>query len=849
MGAYRARKRNALRMRSRLRGSSAPAPIVAEPKAEPQNAEAIDDEDRQHDDDLSTFDPTEAMEDHEELSTFDQAAAGEDEEELSTFDLSEAEDDEPPFDPPDIEEQDLLVDDGDDAALDLVEEQAKSPSVNDGVLELRRQPDLKPVGKAAPAISVHVSWDRSEAAELAAAMAGDGRMARALVTEGRGGLESAITRFALEDSPDLLIVDTTLTAAPMLAALERLKSVLKPDAKIIMLGAINDVPLLRELMRRGVSQYMLTPVAPAQLIDAICALYAQTDNSRVLAVVGARGGVGASTLAFNLAWCIAENRQAATTLVDLDLSFGASAFGYDRPPGASLAEGLADPSRIDDDLLERATVRSGDRLRVLPAPASLDRGTDFDAQALQALIEQVRRTSAFIILDLPHAWTPWVKHALAQADEVLVVAAPDLASMRNAKNLLDALKSARPPGREPVVALSMVGAPKRPEISSKEFSDAIGAVPAASLAFDPGVVALAELKGLAIGEIAPNSKSAANVDALAGLLTGLKPRPAAARAKAAARQAPAPVATNKAPRVEIPAPAIEPASDVARNEPAPAIAQAAPQALEPVMVLSTPAAAAPRRPRVRNVVARAKRGRGRPGTIRAAAALVALAIAGGSYLQTLNGASASPSPALVQPAAATAATPPPPPVEVLDPQTQYESALRLIGEGAPAEGAELLRLAAERGHAAAQYRLAKLYETGEGVTADLAAARSWTERAAAAGDGRAMHDLGVYYAGGEAGPRDEAAAYRWFRQAAEFDIAASQYNLGLLYEQGRGVTANAEEALFWFLVAARQGDEAAAARAAVVEELLLPEEIGRTQARAQAFVPRTSATQGSDAAD
>ena len=171
---------------------------------------------------------------------------------------------------------------------------------------------------------------------------------------------------------------------------------------------------------------------------------------------------------------------------------------------------------------------------------------------------------------------------------------------------------------------------------------------------------------------------------------------------------------------------------------------------------------------------------------------------------------------------------------------QYELALQRISSGRTAEGVTMLRRAADRGFAMAQYRLAKLYERGEGVPADLTIARQWTERAAGAGNRRAMHDLGVYFARGEGAPLDEAAAFRWFRQAAELGVADSQYNLGVLYQQGRGVNASASEALFWFMVAARQGDQDAGARATALEAQLAPQQVEQARARAQAFRPRAS---------
>ena len=173
---------------------------------------------------------------------------------------------------------------------------------------------------------------------------------------------------------------------------------------------------------------------------------------------------------------------------------------------------------------------------------------------------------------------------------------------------------------------------------------------------------------------------------------------------------------------------------------------------------------------------------------------------------------------------------------------QYQLGLQRLGAGRSADGVGLLRVAANHGLAMAQYRLAKVYERGEGVPADLATARQWTERAAAGGNRRAMHDLGVYYARGDGAVLDEAAAFRWFRQAAELGVADSQYNLGVLYQQGRGVTASASEALFWFAVAARQGDTDAAARATALETQLTTTQVQQSRARARTFQPRAASS-------
>jgi localization factor PodJL len=185
----------------------------------------------------------------------------------------------------------------------------------------------------------------------------------------------------------------------------------------------------------------------------------------------------------------------------------------------------------------------------------------------------------------------------------------------------------------------------------------------------------------------------------------------------------------------------------------------------------------------------------------------------------------------------TAPTPAPTP-DPLAQKPEYDAALHEIEAGRADAGIAMLRNAADGGYVMAQYRLAKIYERGEGVPRNLTTAREWAERAARGGNRRAMHDVGVYFAQGEGAPHDEAAAFRWFREAAAFGVADSQYNLGLLYQQGRGVSVDAQEALFWFLVAAHHGEINAADRAVEIAAGMSASSVAQTRSRARAFQAR-----------
>lgn len=377
-----------------------------------------------------------------------------------------------------------------------------------------------------PRVTIHAVCDRPEIADMFAGITADRRMARAEISVERGGIEAAIVRFASQASPNLLIIDTVQQGPLMLRSLDRLAEVIEQGTKVVIIGAVNDIALFRELMARGVSEYIVPPIQALDLIRTICGLYVNPDKpfaGRVVAVIGARGGIGASTIAHNLAWSIAERQESSATLLDLDLSFGTAALDFNQDPPQNIADALLAPDRVDDVFLERVMTKQTQRLQMLTAPATLEREFELDTMSFEVVIDRVRRTSPYVVLDLPHVWTSWVKQTLLSADDAIIVAGPDLASLRNTKNIMDLLKAMRPYDSPPTVVLSMVGVPKRPEIPFKDFAEALGSEPIASFPFDPPLYGMAANNGQMLGEVAAQSKAALSIDALAASLTGRKP--------------------------------------------------------------------------------------------------------------------------------------------------------------------------------------------------------------------------------------------------------------------------------------------------------------------------------------
>ncbi|HRP10171.1 MAG TPA: hypothetical protein PLK37_03990 [Terricaulis sp.] len=449
---------------------------------------------------------------------------------------------------------------------------------------------------------------------------------------------------------------------------------------------------------------------------------------------------------------------------------------------------------------------------------------DLAPETLDRLVHHARRANPFVVLDLPHAWNPWVKRALASADEIVLVAAPDLASMRNAKGMMETLAPLRAGKSAPLVALTMIGAEGRPEINAKDFAAAVGAAPAAQIAFDAELFGRCETKGQMIGEGAPDSKTAITLDALAVALTGRKPRPRKRAADPAILARGADFAKSPKRGARDLKPAVNDNVLVLTRESSIGNLAAA-YAAEPESAYLDKA----RNAAQSELDAQQKRPF-RWGRLAFATAIAGFALF--SFTQRDNAARVAPAPAPAQ------AAPPPSAPEAPAPSSQFAQALLLIGEGRMRAAVPLLHAAAQAGFAPAQHRLAQYFERGEGGSRDAALARAWTERAAANGNVAAMHDLGAYYAQGQT-ERDAAAAFRWFRQAAEFGVADSQYNLGVIYHEGRGAAPDLGEALFWFHVAAAQGDGEAGQRAAALAPNAPPGLAAQAQARARAFRPRT----------
>lgn len=386
-----------------------------------------------------------------------------------------------------------------------------------------------PHERPVPRISIHAFCEFPDTGAALQRAGADRRLAKANLGIQLGGIPAAIARYDGQVTPNLLIVETRLSGRDALGELDKLAEVVDPTTKVVVVGRHNDVVLYRELMRRGASEYLVAPLDPLHLIEVIAALYSDPQGrpiGRVVAFMGARGGAGSSTLAHNVGWCIAEEIAIGTTIVDFDLPFGTAGLDFNDEPGQGVAEALTAPERLDDVLLDRLLLKRGEHLSLFTAPAILERDYDADNDAYESVLDAVRQMSPCVVVDLPHHWAPWVKAALIGADEIVIVATPDLASLRNAKNLIEVLRQSRPNDTAPKLVLNQTGIPKRPEIPLKDFAETIGSEPIAVLPFEPLLFGQAANNGQMLAELGQKSASLEAVRHLASLVTGRKPQQA-----------------------------------------------------------------------------------------------------------------------------------------------------------------------------------------------------------------------------------------------------------------------------------------------------------------------------------
>src|ERR1700728_1960128 len=297
-----------------------------------------------------------------------------------------------------------------------------------------------------PRVSIQAFCESPQFPCGVAAAISDRRMAKAHVKQNMGGAAAALEAYKSAPTPNVVVLEAPASREALLGQLEELAEYCDAGTKVVVLGKLNDIVLYRQLIARGVSEYLVAPFGVVDFIQAISQLFSVPGAKplgRVIAVVGAKGGVGASTVAHNLAWSLASVTQMATIIADFDLAFGTAGLDYNQDPPQGVAEAVFAPERVAAVLGERLLSGCRKKSGFLAAPATLDRVLDFSEASFDSLLDAMRASTPWIVVDVPHVWSGWARRILVSADEVIGVASTALANLCNTNNLIDNARSAR----------------------------------------------------------------------------------------------------------------------------------------------------------------------------------------------------------------------------------------------------------------------------------------------------------------------------------------------------------------------------------------------------------------------
>jgi pilus assembly protein CpaE len=275
------------------------------------------------------------------------------------------------------------------------------------------------------------------------------------------------------------------------------------------------VRLYRDLVASGIQDYLLKPFTADQLRDAFANAQLTISGPRLTetatekpnvmaAVIGVRGGVGASTIASSLAWMMGDRGSRSTALLDLDVHFGTGALGLDLEPGRGLTDAIENPSRIDGLFIERAMVRANDKLCVLSAEAPINQSMLNDGTAFFQLQEEIRHAFEGTVIDLPRNMIVQFPHLVSDIHVAIVVVEFTLAATRDAIRVLSWLKANAPQAKVIVVANKVVAG--SPEVTRKDFEHSIERKVDILLPFDPKAAAQSAKLGQPLAKTAKTAK-------------------------------------------------------------------------------------------------------------------------------------------------------------------------------------------------------------------------------------------------------------------------------------------------------------------------------------------------------
>ncbi|PWG03740.1 AAA family ATPase [Sphingosinicella humi] len=338
-----------------------------------------------------------------------------------------------------------------------------------------------------------------------------------------GGLAAALDYLSKGPAPATLVVDVS-DCDDVIDCLDRLADACEPHTRVIAIGAVNDIELYRKLLEMGLTDYLVKPVSLQALANGLrrarevesVPSQSPSTSLRKIALLGAKGGVGATSLALSLGAALADRHKRSTVLLDLDLRFGAMAMSLDLEPSRGLREILSTPERIDTLLIESAVTPAADRLRLLSAEEPLDAEFSLPAEGISALLKWLEGHSDIVLMDVPRHFDAIARAAIEAADIICIVTDLSLVGMRDSKRMLALAQAA---GGETVMVANRVGGVAG-EVPQAEFERGIGAAFDHVIPNDSKAAADAADRGKSLLEVSANKGFTEALNGLAARLAG-----------------------------------------------------------------------------------------------------------------------------------------------------------------------------------------------------------------------------------------------------------------------------------------------------------------------------------------
>lgn len=333
-----------------------------------------------------------------------------------------------------------------------------------------------------------------------------------------GGSAAAMDELDASDPPDIVVVDTGDSRSPA-ADLGILRSLLPERVRMIALGSSRGVDEYRDVLAAGASDYLIKPISREDLDDAIFGHEPEASRRKLRApasggaterqfvFLGARGGVGATTVAVNVAWLMAELTKEPSVLLDLDLQFGTILLALNLEPSPALVQMLQEPDRVDDVMVRQSTQEVGRHLSVLAAEEPIDRPPAVQPSAPVVLMRQLRSLYRNVFIDFPADRLEGLAPYLAEATDVVLVSDVSLAGVRDTIRILSQMERAAPDARCHIV-IGGVSDQRKAPMTTRQFEESVGTKVAAMIPHEPIPVGESSAAGRPLATFRKGSKVA-----------------------------------------------------------------------------------------------------------------------------------------------------------------------------------------------------------------------------------------------------------------------------------------------------------------------------------------------------